>query len=297
MREAQMKKSDLFHDEESSRNLLSALLEDTLLYHQSVDFRALLDFTTRLRNVAPFNAMLLHIQKPGIQYVATRYDWLSRFGRTIKDGTRPLLILVPFGPVALVYDVDDTEGRDLPKTVFNPFPAKGDMTDLRIERFISLLAKKKIEVRLYAYGSGKAGDIQATSTYAGPEAGYHGKSDNASKSYVIHANSNHDPNVQFATIAHELAHLYLGHLGGDKELKIAVRSGLSHAQVELEAETTSYLICKRNGIDSESEIYLSEFMKHNEVVEGLDLYLVMKAAGQVEAVLELAGEKMHYGQH
>jgi hypothetical protein len=38
-------------------------------------------------------------------------------------------------------------------------------------------------------------------------------------------------------------------------------------------------------------------MKHNEVVEGLDLYLVMKAAGQVEAVLELAGEKMHFGKH
>jgi hypothetical protein len=38
-------------------------------------------------------------------------------------------------------------------------------------------------------------------------------------------------------------------------------------------------------------------MKHNEVVEGLDLYLVMKATGQVEAVLELTGEKMHYGQH
>lgn len=69
--------------------------------------------------------------------------------------------------------------------------------------------------------------------------------------------SKYDPNEQFATIAHELAHLYLGDLGGGKELKIAARSGLSHAQVELEAEITSYLICKRNGIESESEIYFS----------------------------------------
>lgn len=92
-----MKQFDLFHDEETSRNLLASLLEDSRLYHQSADFKTLMDFTTRLRNVAPFNAMLLHIQKPGIQYVATRYDWCSRFGRTIKDGTRPLLILVPFG--------------------------------------------------------------------------------------------------------------------------------------------------------------------------------------------------------
>jgi hypothetical protein len=292
-----MRQGDLFHDEETSRNLLASMLEGTLLYHRTADFKELLDFTARLRNLAPFNAMLVHLQKPGVQYVASKYDWMSRFGRTIKDGTRPLLILVPFGPVALVYDVDDTEGRDLPKTVFNPFPAKGTMTESQIDHFINLLAKKQIEVRLCAYGSGKAGDIQAICTYAGPEAGYHGKADKASTSYIIHANSTHDANVQFATIAHELAHLYLGHLGGNKDLKIAARPGLSHAQVELEAESTSYLICKRNCVDSESEIYLSEFVKNHDVVGNLDLYLVMKAAGQIEALLELTGERMRFGKH
>jgi hypothetical protein len=29
------------------------------------------------------------------------------------EGARPLLILWPFGPVALVYDVMDTAGKDL----------------------------------------------------------------------------------------------------------------------------------------------------------------------------------------
>ena len=292
-----MKQPDLFHDEETSRNLLASLLEDSCLYHRSADFKELLAFTARLRNVAPFNAMLLHIQKPGIQYVATKFDWRSSFGRTIKDGTRPLLILVPFGPVALVYDVADTEGRELPKTILNPFPAQGNMTKERINRFIELLAKKRIEVRRFAYGSGKAGDIQASTTYVGPESGYHGKEDKTVKCYVVHANTNHNPNEQFATIAHELAHLFLGHLGGDKELKISSRTGLSHAQVELEAETTSYLICARNGIKSESEIYLADFMKDNTVVNNLDLYLVMKSAGQVETLLELTGDKMHFGRN
>lgn len=141
-----------------------------------------------------------------------------------------------------------------------------------------------------------AGNIQAIESYAGPEAGYHGIADKASNSYILHANSNHSPNVQFATLAHELAHLFLGHLGGNKDLKIASRSGLRHAQVELEAETASYLICMRNGVESESEVYLAEYMKHNEIVEGLDLYLLMKAAGQVESILEL-GVKMHFGNH
>lgn len=57
-----MKQSDLFHDEETSRNLLASLLEDSLLYHRSEDFKQLLDFAARLRNLAPFNAMLVHIQ-------------------------------------------------------------------------------------------------------------------------------------------------------------------------------------------------------------------------------------------
>jgi hypothetical protein len=54
--------------------------------------------------------MLLQVQKPGLNYAASEYDWRDRFDRTIKEGARPLLILWPFGPVALVYDELDTEG-------------------------------------------------------------------------------------------------------------------------------------------------------------------------------------------
>ena len=54
----------------------------------------------RLRNFAPFNAMLLQMQKSGLSYAASAHDWRMRFGRTPKYGARPLLILSPFGPVA-----------------------------------------------------------------------------------------------------------------------------------------------------------------------------------------------------
>jgi hypothetical protein len=56
---------------------------------------------------------LLHLQKPGLRFVASKLDWKRRFNRTITEGARPLLILWPFAPVALVYDVDDTEGDDV----------------------------------------------------------------------------------------------------------------------------------------------------------------------------------------
>lgn len=103
-----------FVDTEAARSLLDQLLADSRLYRTGKDYRALLDFVVRLRNFAPFNALLLQVQKPGLLYAASSRDWLDRFNRTVKDGARPLLILWPFGPVALVYDVADTAGEPLP---------------------------------------------------------------------------------------------------------------------------------------------------------------------------------------
>ena len=44
---------------DAARSLLDQLLSDSRLYTQSKDYKALLDFVVRLRNFAPFNAMLL----------------------------------------------------------------------------------------------------------------------------------------------------------------------------------------------------------------------------------------------
>jgi hypothetical protein len=90
---------------EATRSLLDSLLTASRLYHTTADYKALLDFVVRLRNFAPFNAMLLQVQKPGLAYAASAVDWWTRFGRKPKEGARPLLILWPFAPVALVYDV------------------------------------------------------------------------------------------------------------------------------------------------------------------------------------------------
>src|ERR1039457_3187726 len=131
---------DLFGDSQevdSTRALLDQLFVDSRLYTKSQDYKDLLDFVVRLPNFAPFNAMLLQVQKPGLKFAASAHDWELRFGRRPKPKARPLLILWPFGPVALVYVELDTEGRDLPRDV-RSFYAEGPINSRRIAAFRSM---------------------------------------------------------------------------------------------------------------------------------------------------------------
>src|SRR5438552_5863791 len=154
------------HDIENDSNFvakflsryLDQLLTDSRLYTQSKDYKALLDFVVRLRNFAPFNAMLLQVQKPGLSYAASAFDWRQRFRRKPKEGVRPLLILWPFGPVALVYDVLDTEGEPLPTDVASFF-AHGSIDALQLFSFMPLLTKQNIEWCWVDAGDQKAGSI------------------------------------------------------------------------------------------------------------------------------------------
>jgi hypothetical protein len=261
---------------DSARSLLDQLLADSRLYKRSKDYKDLLDFVARLRTFAPFNAMLLHVQKPGLSYAASKKDWFKRFGRWIKEGARPLLILQPFSPVALVYDVMDTEGAELPEDV-TAFPARGQVREAQIEGFESQLRTKRIDCHWL-----DAGDFSAGSVRAVPD-----RYVKDTWQYIININRNHDPAVKFATLAHELGHLFLGHVGQDKFLHIPKRSHLEHSQEELEAESVAYIICGRNGVWSKSHTYLSNFVSENTTVEQIDVYQVMRAAGQIEDILGL----------
>ena len=145
------------NDQEAAKSLLSDLLERSRLYHTSKAYKDLLEFTVRLRNFAPFNAFLLHLQKPGLRFAASEYDWWQRFKRTVKEGARPLLILWPFGPVALVYDLEDTEGDPLPDSVADAFRASGTITKGQIDQFKSRLARQGIDLKLIEYGDAHAG--------------------------------------------------------------------------------------------------------------------------------------------
>ena len=56
-------------------------------------------------------------------------------------------------------------------------------------------------------------------------------------------------------------------------------------------------MCERNGVKSASETYLVNFVKKNTTIADLDVYQVMRAAGQVETTLNLGRRtKFHEGK-
>src|SRR5258708_39899160 len=74
---------NLFERDET-RSLLDRMLTESRLYRTSKDYKELLDFVVRLRNFAPFNAMLLRVQKPGLTYAASAV----RLAREVRSQTK-----------------------------------------------------------------------------------------------------------------------------------------------------------------------------------------------------------------
>jgi len=266
--------------EDAERKLLDELLIESKLYTDSSSYKELLDFTIQLRDIAPFNAMLLHIQKPGLSYVATARDWQKKFSRRPKPDVRPLLILKPFGPVDFVYDVLDTEGKELPPDIF-AFPTSGDITWEEVAKDEKRLYSKNIEILWIDTGDLNAGNIRLLPGML-DRRGY--------QRYLIKINRNHDPATQFATLIHELGHLFLSHLGRDKKLKIPIRRKLSADEMELEAESLAYIVCNRFGIEPKSEKYLSNYVDKNLHSNSLDIHSILRAANAVESILRITKE-------
>jgi hypothetical protein len=181
-----------------------------------------------------------------------------------------------------VYDVLDTydpqnpEADELPDGIA-AFFAAGEITKERLQSFRALLERKNIEMRWVDHGDANAGAIRLVSR----------GDDDKDTRYVVKINRNHTPAVQFTTLAHELGHLFLGHIGPNTRLGIPKRRAMCHADVEIEAESVAYIVCERNGVTSKSESYLSHFVAAGVNADGLDLYQITRAAGQVESSLNL----------
>jgi len=145
------------HD--SDKRALDELFTMTSSYRSSGAFNELLQFVSCFRFYAPFNAMLVHIQKPGTRFVAPPHRWLNEYGRTVKPGAQPLVILQPMGPVMFVFDSSDTEGDPLPPDVENPFAVRSGRVGRELDRTIENVKRDGIRITQVRYGSQMTGRL------------------------------------------------------------------------------------------------------------------------------------------
>ncbi len=261
---------------EDCRTAIDQLFNEALKSKGLSAFDEFLDFVKRFNHLSVYNAMLVKIQRPGASAVGTRKQWRGK-RRHIKPDAVPIVILQLFGPVRFVYEISDTTGPPLPGENSNVLFAVGKLSRRLYDNTRSSAIKYGIEVvEADNYGNFLAGT--AAGIKVCPEA-MEGKDQ---FSFRVKVNAKHDLPTRFATLAHELGHIYCGHLGADSKGRWFDRRTMSSDQMELEAEAVAFLVCQRNGVTSRSKEYLSSLSPRTEIV-GISMYAIFEAANRVES--------------
>ncbi|PPD34020.1 MAG: hypothetical protein CTY19_05800 [Methylomonas sp.] len=239
-------------------------------YRYSKDFQEMICFMGQFRDYAPYNNMLVRIQNPSCGFYATAADWKHRFERTIIEDARPMLILAPMHPVMLVYDVDSTEGKPLPAELTNFSKFEGKWEPKWLEKLIENADRYKIRVEFKALSLSNSGFAT------------HAKRGSEWKMRIVIHNGIDEPS-RFGVLCHELAHIFLGHLGGDQDLWWPSRFNLDHHSMEIEAEATAFIVTQQLGLCGSSPAYVSAHLKDSDFLpSGVSVDNIAKVSGKIE---------------
>ena len=181
-----------------------------------------------------------------------------------------MLILAPMHPVMLVYELDQTEGEPVPKELLEFAQFEGNWDPKYLDRLQESAAKRD-QIRI---------DFKKLSSSHGGFATTGMARQDCKVRIAIHDGL--DSASRFGVLCHELAHIYLGHLGGDRDGWWPGRCGLTHKTVEIEAETVAYLVTARLGLSGSSAAYVCRHLGNGPVPNSVSLDLIAKVAARIE---------------
>jgi len=266
----------------------------------------MLNFLRKFRKYSIWNAAMIRLQRPGALAVATENEWRLR-GRYVNADAIPIIILQPFGPIRLVYELSDTSPPIHNISSFDPFSVKGKISKKYMEMLVKQVSEKdQIIIEEADYGTLRAGtatklitqeDLLNKTPYQ-PSLFSNMKLEGlitnfGSKTEVRKGETRFRIKVarrlelpqRFVTITHELGHIYCGHLGAEKKDPWPARTNLlSKSQRELEAEAVAYLVGSRSGIDLPSADYLSGYVKLEDL-DVISIDTIIRAVARIEGLM------------
>ncbi|MDH7658108.1 PBECR4 domain-containing protein [Streptococcus pneumoniae] len=289
-----------------TKALAEHLKEGMKNYLDSEQFKSFLDTMSKFHNYSLNNIHLLKMQNPNVSQVASFNKWKTDFDRTVKKGSKALKIWVPYQvktsiPVhqkeldftpaenemeqkeiivtrfklGNVFDVSQTEGKELPKAIHELTGDVKDYEDLyRAAKAVSMDNQVPISFE----------EIKRESTN-----GYYSPDENR----IVISKGLKGQEQILKTIFHEMAHSDL-HRGtsaqyGDEQYR----------KQELQAESVAYVVANHFGFDTSSYSfgYLAIWAKDKNGFEDMveQLQVVQKEAksliDRMDAKLELVKNK------
>ena len=289
-----------------TKALAEHLKEGMKNYLDSEQFKSFLDTMSKFHNYSLNNIHFLKMQNPNVSQVASFNKWKTDFERTVKKGSKALKIWVPyqvktkisanqnelsFSPsenemeekevtvtrfkLGNVFDVSQTEGKELPKAINELTGSVKDYEDLyRAAKAVSMDNHVSISFE----------DIKRESAN-----GYYSPDENR---IVISKGLKGQEHI-LKTIFHEMAHSDL-HRGTNAQY-----GDDQYRKQELQAESVAYVVANHFGFDTSSYSfgYLAIWAKDKNGFEDMveQLQIVQKEAKslieRMDAKLELVKNK------
>ena len=253
---------------------IDTLFKTSIQYRSSSAFQEMVQFMARFKKYSPFNNMLVRLQNPSCQFYATEKDWRKRFQRRLKEDAYPMIILAPMHPVLMVYDLDQTEGTALPKELNEFAKFQGSWDSIWLERVIKNAGKYRIRIA-----------FKPLSKTHGGFATFSWGTNEWKMRIVVHEGLNGASRL--GVLCHELAHIFLGHLGADGDHWWPYRANMDRHCIEIEAEAVAYIVTTRLGLEGHSASYVSRYLQtgNNPIPEGVSIDLIAKTAGKIEKMV------------
>ena len=289
-----------------TKALAEHLKEGMKNYLDSEQFKSFLDTMSKFHNYSLNNIHLLKMQNPNVSRVASFNKWKADFDRTVKKGSKALKIWVPyqvktkisanqnelsFSPsenemeekevtvtrfkLGNVFDVSQTEGKELPKAINELTGDVKDYEDLyRAAKAVSMDNQIPISFE----------EIKRESAN-----GYYSPDENR----IVISKGLKGQEQILKTIFHEMAHADL-HRGSNAQY-----GDDQYRKQELQAESVAYVVANHFGFDTSSYSfgYLAIWAKDKNGFEDMveQLQVVQKEAksliDRMDAKLELVKNK------